>query len=63
MPYARKDLLTWERGMYYHIYNRGAHQLSITPALGLELGTSKPKQTSIVELFRHVGDFCWADDR
>jgi putative transposase len=23
MPYARKDLLTWQRGMYYHIYNRG----------------------------------------
>ena len=23
MPYARKDLLTWQKGMYYHIYNRG----------------------------------------
>jgi putative transposase len=23
MPYARKDLLAWQRGMYYHIYNRG----------------------------------------
>ncbi len=23
MPYARKDLLTWQSGMYYHIYNRG----------------------------------------
>lgn len=29
MPYARKDLLTWEKGMYYHIYNRGAHRTSI----------------------------------
>jgi len=29
MPYARKDLLTWEKGAYYHIYNRGAHQTSI----------------------------------
>jgi putative transposase len=29
MPYARKDLLTWQKGMYYHIYNRGAHQMSI----------------------------------
>lgn len=29
MPYARKDLLTWQKGMYYHIYNRGAHQTSI----------------------------------
>ena len=29
MPYARKDLLTWQKGMYYHIYNRGAHQESI----------------------------------
>jgi REP element-mobilizing transposase RayT len=23
MPYARKDLLTWQKGIYYHIYNRG----------------------------------------
>ena len=23
MPYPRKDLLTWQAGMYYHIYNRG----------------------------------------
>ena len=23
MPYARKDTLTWQKGMYYHIYNRG----------------------------------------
>jgi len=23
MPYARKDLLTWQKGMYYHFYNRG----------------------------------------
>lgn len=23
MPYARKDLLTWQKGMYYHIYNCG----------------------------------------
>jgi len=29
MPYARKDLLTWQREMYYHFYNRGAHQTSI----------------------------------
>lgn len=29
MPYARKDLLSWEKGMYYHLYNRGAHQKSI----------------------------------
>ena len=29
MPYARKNLLTWQKGMYYHIYNRGAHQTSI----------------------------------
>ena len=26
MPYARRDLLNWEKGAYYHIYNRGAHQ-------------------------------------
>ncbi len=29
MPYARKDLLVWQKGMYYHIYNRGAHQTAI----------------------------------
>ena len=29
MPYARKELLTWQGGMYYHIYNRGARQLTI----------------------------------
>ena len=29
MPYARKDLLIWQPGMYYHIYNRGARQLTI----------------------------------
>jgi len=23
VPYARKELLTWQKGMYYHIYNRG----------------------------------------
>ena len=26
MPYARKDLLTWQSGMYYHIYNRGVNK-------------------------------------
>ena len=29
MPYARKNLLIWQHGMYYHIYNRGAHQMAI----------------------------------
>jgi len=29
MPYARKNLLTWQKGMYYHIYNRGARQITI----------------------------------
>lgn len=29
MPYARKDTLVWQKGMYYHIYNRGARQLTI----------------------------------
>jgi len=29
MPYARKDTLAWQKGMYYHIYNRGARQLTI----------------------------------
>ena len=29
MPYARRDTITWQAGMYYHIYNRGAHQLTI----------------------------------
>lgn len=29
MPYARKDTLTWQQGMIYHIYNRGAHKITI----------------------------------
>jgi len=26
MPHARKDLLIWQQGMYYHIYNRGVNK-------------------------------------
>lgn len=29
MPYPRKDQLEWLPGHYYHIFNRGARQLSI----------------------------------
>ena len=29
MPYARKAILTWSSGDYYHIYNHGARQGSI----------------------------------
>ena len=29
MPYARKDQITWLPGHYYHIYNRGARQVTI----------------------------------
>ena len=29
MPYARKDKITWLPGHYYHIYNRGARQVTI----------------------------------
>ena len=29
MPFARKDKITWLPGHYYHLYNRGARQLSI----------------------------------
>jgi hypothetical protein len=29
MPYARKDLLTWQEGMYYHIYNRGVSKSAL----------------------------------
>ena len=29
MPYARKDLLTWQSGMYYHIYNRGVSKTTL----------------------------------
>lgn len=29
MPYARKDLLTWQVGMYYHIYNRGVSKSTL----------------------------------
>ena len=29
MPYARKDNISWVSGSYYHIYNRGARQVTI----------------------------------
>ncbi|MBC7252006.1 MAG: transposase [Anaerolineae bacterium] len=29
MPYARQDLITWQPGGYYHLYNRGARGLNI----------------------------------
>jgi REP element-mobilizing transposase RayT len=29
MPHARKDKISWQPGHYYHLYNRGAHKLSI----------------------------------
>lgn len=29
MPYARKDILIWQKGLYYHVYNRGARQVTI----------------------------------
>lgn len=29
MPTARKDEIVWQSGGYYHLYNRGARQLSI----------------------------------
>ena len=29
MPYARKDEIEWLPGNYYHIYNRGAHKVTI----------------------------------
>lgn len=29
MPYARKDLLTWQKGVYYHIYNRGVSKSNL----------------------------------
>jgi REP element-mobilizing transposase RayT len=29
MPYARKELLTWHAGMYYHIYNRGVSKSTL----------------------------------
>ena len=29
MPYARKNTIIWQQGMYYHIYNRGARQVTI----------------------------------
>ncbi len=29
MPYARKDLLIWQKGMYYHIYNRGVNKSTL----------------------------------
>jgi REP element-mobilizing transposase RayT len=29
MPYARKDQITWLPDHYYHIYNRGARQVTV----------------------------------
>ncbi|MFO7683782.1 MAG: transposase [Chloroflexota bacterium] len=29
MPQARKDIISWQPGHYYHLYNRGAHHISI----------------------------------
>lgn len=29
MPYARKEIITWTTGHYYHIYNRGAHRSTL----------------------------------
>ena len=29
MPYARRDTVQWLPGHFYHIYNRGAHRLTI----------------------------------
>ena len=29
MPYARRDILTWQEGMYYHIYNRGVNKSTL----------------------------------
>jgi REP element-mobilizing transposase RayT len=29
MPYARKDTLIWQNGMYYHIYNRGVSRSTL----------------------------------
>ncbi len=29
MPYARKDTLSWQPGMYYHIYNRGVSKSTL----------------------------------
>jgi len=29
MPRARKDKISWQPSHYYHLYNRGAHKLSI----------------------------------
>jgi len=29
MPHARKDIISWQPGHYYHLYNRGARQLTI----------------------------------
>ena len=31
MPYARRELIDWTPGCYYHIYNRGAHRATIFP--------------------------------
>ena len=32
MPYARKDQIVWLPNHYYHIYNRGARQVTLAKA-------------------------------
>lgn len=47
MPHARKDLIQWETGQHYHIYNRGARQLTIFP-----------DQASYLEVLKMIKEYC-----
>lgn len=49
MPYARKDTLIWQKGMYYHIYNRGARQVTVFP-----------EQTNYLFTISKMKEYSWA---
>ena len=54
MPYARRNLITWQKGLYYHIYNRGVSRARIFRESKNYL--AKPVQTSshLLHLCRYI---------
>jgi REP element-mobilizing transposase RayT len=51
MPYARKDTLTWQKGMYYHIYNRGVSKVTIFH-----------EETNFLFTIRKIKEYCQANN-
>jgi putative transposase len=59
MPYARKDLLTWQSGMYYHIYNRGVSRSTLFREVTNYLYVIKKLQTYRLENCVTVVAYCF----